>query len=236
MFMTKNIFFVSPIGDETSPERKRSDQLMTHVINPVVVSLGYDEIVRVDAVAEVDNIDNTVINHLKNDELVIVDMSGHNPNVFYEFGYRQALHLPLIPLIEDGDEKIPFDVTTLRTIKYNLKDLDKVEDLKIKLKQTIEALGESMKDVPSSRTSESITSLNNSTALLSIQDKLDEIIALVNKRNVDEINTISEQIAKHAKPAISDNAAMMQTFMPMLMNNPELLQNLSKLKGIVDNN
>lgn len=233
--MNKKIFFVSPIGEESSPERKRSDQLMTHIINPVVTALGYDQVIRVDEISAVDHIDSTVINHLEKDGLVIVDMSGHNPNVFYEFGYRQALKLPLIPLIEDNDEKIPFDVTTLRTIRYSLHDLDKVEKFKSKLKQTIEALSDSIKAVTDG-TSNQIPSSTTSTTLLTIQDKLDEIIQLVNKRNTDEIDTIAEQIAKHSKPAMSDEAVMMQTFMPMLLNNPDVLENITKLKNAFDNN
>lgn len=212
---------MSPIGEENSTERRRSNQLMDYIINPVVLSLGYDKIIRVDDVTDVDNIDSTIINHLTQDGLVIVDMSGHNPNVFYEFGYRQALQLPLIPLIEDSDEKIPFDVSTLRTIRYTLHDLDKVEDVKVKLKETIGALSSSISDV-GNKPSEKITpSAPSSTTLLSIQDRLDEIIDLVKERNLDEINTIADQIAKHAKPQMSDNSVMMQTLLPELLKDPE---------------
>lgn len=230
--MNKKIFFVSPIGDESSPERKRSNQLMNHIINPVVLSLGYDEIVRVDEITDVDSIDSTVINHLTNDGLVIIDMSGHNPNVFYEFGYRQALQLPLIPLIEDSDEKIPFDVSTLRTIHYTLHDLDKVEEVKNKLKQTMNALSDSIKVVHTKSSGQTSPAANSSTALLTIQDKLDEIIQLINKRNLDEIETIADQIAKHAKPAVSDNSVMMQTLLPELLKDPEGFMKLAeKFKG-----
>ncbi|CAK1246899.1 hypothetical protein [Fructobacillus fructosus] len=225
--MSKNIFFVSPIGSDDSPERKRSNQLMKFIINPVLKSLGYDEAIRVDAVNEIDNIDATVIRHLEQDELVIVDMTGHNPNVFYEFGYRTALNLPLIPFISEDDD-IPFDVTTLRTIKYSLNDLEKTESVKKKLAETIRSLKTEIdnveKDAPL-KTNDSISA----TSLLSIQDKLDEIITLINKRNDDEIDKISEQIAKYSKPALSDDAQMMQTFMPMLLKNPDLADNLSRL-------
>ncbi|CAK1249497.1 hypothetical protein [Fructobacillus fructosus] len=225
--MSKNIFFVSPIGSDDSPERKRSNQLMKFIINPVLKSLGYDEAIRVDAVNEIDNIDATVIRHLEQDELVIVDMTGHNPNVFYEFGYRTALNLPLIPFI-DEDDGIPFDVTTLRTIKYSLNDLEKTETVKTKLAETIRSLETEMdtveKDSPL-KTNDSISA----TSLLSIQDKLDEIITLIEKRNDDEIDKISEQIAKYSKPALSDEAQLMQMFMPMLLKNPELADNLSEL-------
>ena len=200
---------------------------MKFIINPVLLSLGYDEAIRVDAVNEIGNINTTVINHLEQDELVIVDMSGHNPNVFYEFGYRTALNLPLIPFISEDDD-IPFDVTTLRTIKYSLNDLEKTESVKKKLAETIRSLKTEIdnveKDAPL-KTNDSISA----TSLLSIQDKLDEIITLINKRNDDEIDKISEQIAKYSKPALSDDAQMMQTFMPMLLNNPDLADNLSRL-------
>lgn len=131
----RKCFFVTPIGDEFSAERKNSDTLLKHFIDPICKSLNF-EVIRIDQLNSVDSIDRSIIEHLETDDLVIADLTGSNPNVFFEFGYRQALKLPLIPLIMVG-EKIPFDVSTLRTIHYVTNDLDKVEEIKNKISQTI---------------------------------------------------------------------------------------------------
>ena len=50
-----------------------------------------------------------VIQNLVEWELVIADLSEHNPNVFYELAVRHALKKPIVQLIQAG-QKIPFDV------------------------------------------------------------------------------------------------------------------------------
>ncbi|HFE4967299.1 TPA: hypothetical protein ACF9MC_000330 [Staphylococcus aureus] len=62
-------------------------------------------------------------------------MSTHNPNVFYELGYRHALERPTITMI-NKDENIPFDVSAYRTIYYSELYAD-VVNAKDQLKETI---------------------------------------------------------------------------------------------------
>lgn len=212
--MQKTCFVVCPIGQEGSIERKRSDTVLNYFIKPICKDLGFD-VIRVDELNTVDNIDSTVIQYLREADLVIADMTDHNPNAFYEFGYRQALKLPLIPIIEEG-EKIPFDVTTLRTISYVTNDIAKVDKIKDKLEQTIKSFDFDNLDKP-----EELGSTFDSSILLSIQDKLDNVMELIQKRNEEEINIIAAQVAKHAKPAVSDDTAMMQALLPQLLSNPD---------------
>ena len=79
----------------------------------------------------------TIINKLDHAELVIADLTEHNPNVFFEMGYRAQTQKPIIHLKSKG-EKIPFDVTTIRAFDYDLTDLDNVEQLRDRLKKTIQ--------------------------------------------------------------------------------------------------
>ena len=57
--------------------------------------------------------------YLFSSELVIADISGHNPNVFFEMGYRKCTDKPIIHL-KKKREMIPFDVNTVRTFEYDL--------------------------------------------------------------------------------------------------------------------
>lgn len=220
--MSKKVcFLVCPIGEEGSAERKRSDTVQKHFIKPVCDSLNFD-VIRVDDVNGVDRIDSTIINYLETADLVIADMSDHNPNAFYEFGYRQALKLPLIPIIQK-DFDIPFDVTTLRTIHYVTDDLDKVEEIKEKLVQTIKSFDFENLEKP---TQDSTNFDNN--ILLSMHDKLDTIIENLNTKNEDIIDIVTSQVAKHAQPKLSDEAVLMQTLLPTLLSDPQ------KLAGFMD--
>ena len=49
--------------------------------------------------------------------LLIADVTGRNPNVFYELGMAHAIGKDVILLTQRGED-VPFDVTHLRYVKY----------------------------------------------------------------------------------------------------------------------
>ncbi|WP_270274859.1 hypothetical protein [Streptococcus infantarius] len=217
----KTCFVVCPIGDDNSETRKRSDIILKHIIKPVCEQFGY-EVVRVDQLKTVDRIDHTIIEYLETAELVIADMTEHNANAFYEFGYRQATNLPLIPMIEES-ESIPFDVATLRTIKYVTNDLDKVEIIKERLSETVDLLSKE-EHIPTPRAEKNI----DANAILSLHSKLDEIIDLVCQNNAETIDLVVNQIAKHSKSASSTEDKMIELLLPEFLKNPDRMIELSQ--------
>jgi len=114
----KVCFVIAPIGDEGSATRKRSDTLFKHVIEAAVRPLGYKAI-RADMLGKPGLITNQVISHVLESPLVVADLSGANPNVFYELAIRHAIRKPLIQLIQQG-ETLPFDVHGMRTIPVDV--------------------------------------------------------------------------------------------------------------------
>lgn len=50
--------------------------------------------------------------------LVVADVTGRNPNVFYEVGIAHTLGKPLLLLSADGGKAIPFDLNRFRHILY----------------------------------------------------------------------------------------------------------------------
>lgn len=131
-------FVISPIGERDSPIRKRSDQILTHIIEPIVSEFGY-EVVRADKISKPGIITTQIINHIINDQLMIADLTGHNPNVFYELAIRHVIKKPVIQLIRKG-ERIPFDVSVIRTIQIDHQDLDSVDEAKKEIRRQIESL------------------------------------------------------------------------------------------------
>jgi hypothetical protein len=85
----KTCFVIAPIGEPASEIRKRSDQVFTYVITPAVQECGYTAL-RADQISEPGLIDSQVIERIVNDPLVIADLTGHNPNVFYELALKYA--------------------------------------------------------------------------------------------------------------------------------------------------
>ncbi|MDR2005379.1 MAG: hypothetical protein LBQ74_20335 [Prevotella sp.] len=120
----KVCFVISPIGEEGSETRERSDQILKHIITEPVKQLGYD-VIRADKISEPGIITTQIIEYIVNAELVVADLTERNPNVFYELAVRHAVRKPLVQMIRKGDV-IPFDVAATRIIQFDLHNLDSV--------------------------------------------------------------------------------------------------------------
>ena len=226
----KKCFIICPIGEENSEIRKRSDMLFKHIIQPVCNQCGYESI-RVDLINDIDKIDSTIIEHLNNSDLVIADLTGHNPNAFFEIGYRSALRKPSIQLIREG-EIIPFDVAPIRTIHYDLSDLDKVDNVKSKLSETINAIkinDDSKTDNLSGSTVQSVQP-QILGLLFDIKDKLDILSDKIGENNDKIIKSIvSSFTSELTQPQESTDAAIIKALLPEMIKNPNFFNQIAEL-------
>ncbi|MGF1620273.1 MAG: hypothetical protein ACFCUR_06640 [Rhodomicrobiaceae bacterium] len=219
----KKCFVIAPIGEEGSDIRKRSDQILNHILRPVANEHNFD-VTRADEITEPGIITTQIIERIVHDPLVIADLTGRNPNVYYELAVRHASRNPVIQLIEKG-ETLPFDVAGTRTIVVDHKDLDSVASAKNLLHQYIVGILESKNggsdspislsiDIKALRDShdpqrasiadlvERMTSVHGT--VLSIQDgletklsrRLDRVLKLVSALNFEEeTETSSEAVS-----------------------------------------
>lgn len=134
--MLKSCLVISPIGEEETEVRQRSNKVLKHIIEPVAYECGYQAI-RADKISEPGIITSQIIGRLLNDDLVIADLTGMNANVYYELAVRHAIKKAVVQIIHQGD-KIPFDVSMTRTISFDYRDLDSVAYCKEELKKQIE--------------------------------------------------------------------------------------------------
>jgi len=134
----KKCFVISPIGEEGSEMRERSDKVLEHIIKPPVEECGY-ECMRADEISEPGIITSQIIQHLIDDALVVADLTGRNPNVYYELAVRHVVRKPIVQVIQAG-ESIPFDVAGTRTIHVDHRDLDSVADCKLELVKQIRSV------------------------------------------------------------------------------------------------
>jgi hypothetical protein len=129
---------ISPIGEEGSETRTRSDQILKHIITEPVSQLGY-EVIRADKISEPGIITTQIIEYIVDAELVIADLTDHNPNVFYELAIRHAMRKPLVQMIRKGDI-IPFDVAATRVIQFDLHNLDSVAAAKEEISSQVKSI------------------------------------------------------------------------------------------------
>jgi hypothetical protein len=135
--MTKKCLVICPFGPEGSEERKRSDEIFNYLIKPVAEEKGYETKRLIDE-ANPGFISGELMQRLYQADIVIADITGSNPNVFYELALRHSMARPFIHISEDTDN-IPFDVAQAQVTKITIS-LEGVDKTKKNLSQQIEQI------------------------------------------------------------------------------------------------
>ncbi len=119
-------FFVTPIGEEGTETRRRSDGVLNFIVAPAAGDLGLTA-VRADQIAQPGQISLQVIEHVLQARAVVADLTDLNPNVFYEMAIRHTARLPVVLIAEKG-QSLPFDIAQMRTIFFDPTDLASAAD------------------------------------------------------------------------------------------------------------
>lgn len=230
----KKCFVVSPIGDEGSEIRKRADQMFKYIIAPVCEETGFEPI-RVDKLNQPDSITQTIIDYLLQSELVIADITGHNPNAFYEMGYRASTGKPIIHL-KCKNERIPFDIAGIRAFDYDLSDLDSVEEIKSRLIKTIGALSFDTKSDQNNEDDSDTKEMNGDISqlipiLYEIQDDISQLKKEIHNKDTETIQAVIKAATPSA-PIEDSNTAIMKAVLPELLRNPNSMKTLIELSEL----
>lgn len=122
----KSVFIVSPIGTPGTEVHRNAAYALKFIFHRALPAEEGWDVHRADEGLSPDSIGHHVIRALWEADLVIADLTGHNPNVFYELAIAHGWRKPVVHLISKG-ESIPFDIGDLRTIFYDITDLESVE-------------------------------------------------------------------------------------------------------------
>lgn len=223
----KKCFVVSPIGDENSDIRKNADQLFNHIIKPVCENCGFKAI-RIDHENTPDSITQGILDCLDKYDLVIADMTGHNPNVFFEIGYRTAKDKPIIHLKRKG-ERIPFDVSSIRTFEYDLTDLDIVSETRERLEKAICSFV--YEDNLENEDDNEVVEGNGKivSVLNEIIYKIDSLSEEIKKKDQENIRAVIETYSGMAQANDSMETQMLKILLPEIIRNPQAADTLIKL-------
>lgn len=113
--MDERAFIIQQIGAKDSPERRRADEIYEGIIVPAVKDTGLKPY-RADLDLSPGAITPKMLSELLNARVVIADLTGRNPNVFYELGITHSFARPLIS-IADSSRSLPFDAKDERIIE-----------------------------------------------------------------------------------------------------------------------
>lgn len=233
MDKNKTCFLICPIGTEDSETRKRSDKLSTFLLKPILEKVNYN-LIRADKIKKNDKIDETIIDQIKNADLIIVDITDTNPNVFYELGYSTALNKTVIQISDGNSSNIPFDISTTRTYSYDF-DVEKASKFKNDILSVIENIKDTeniQKTITNKETNENSfnESLISMTNYLEKLDKSYRFLEEISVKNNQLITDINRQLTS-SKP--NDNDKFAYKIIEQLFSQPDGIQKFITLNNLV---
>ncbi len=149
-----------------------------------------------------------IYNQISKADLLVADMTGRNPNVFYEVGYAHALGKRVILLTRESED-IPFDLKHYPHIVYGGRITELKEELKKRIKWAIDNPRESKVFFKTSiefYVEEVLLVDNPVITMTSISDRADRLslrIAVHNSTR-DLIETASFQVGVITPTTVSD--------------------------------
>ncbi len=127
-----------PIEDDLCfvimPFDEKYDAVYHHAINPILEELGF-RCMRADQNFASTPIMFEIFDYIKKAKVIIADLTGSNPNVYYELGICHALKRNVI-LLKKKDSHVPFDLHGIRHFEYEDK-LGGESKLKVFLKDAL---------------------------------------------------------------------------------------------------
>ena len=116
--MALHVFVAMPYGHKQDID---FDAVYAEYLKPALEGAGF-EVFRADEERRAGDIRADMFQELLLADLVVVDLTLDNPNVWYELGVRHALRARGVLLIQSERDFQPFDIYTERKLHYHLKD------------------------------------------------------------------------------------------------------------------
>lgn len=196
----KHAFVVSPIGTPGSEVERNANLALKYIFKKALDPAEWN-VHRADDGEKPDSIGHHVIRSIVEADLVIADLTGHNPNVFYELAVAHGFRKPVVHLITEG-QKIPFDLSDQRTISYDLTDPASVDTAIRRLSVSAQAALADPNDLITPLTSfDSFDTLRQS-----LRDKstTGDALADVLEQITDRMSALESRILSATRPLRSD--------------------------------
>ncbi len=188
--MSDRVFFVSQIGDKGSVERNRADTVHDGIVEPVAQEFGLT-VHRADRDPKPGQLTSQIIRALVEARVVVADLTGRNPNVYYELGIAHAFQLPVAILV-DKASSLSFDTQNEKVIEIGddgtigwsqardaAKQLKEVFNVILDDDYAVENL---LTSVATARSLEALAPMNPiASEIAGMREQLDEVQALLRR-------------------------------------------------------
>lgn len=181
-------FVVSTIGETGSKDRHNADLVLDFLIKP---ALGDKyEIARGDGDFNPGAITPQIVESILEADLVVADLSGFNPNVYYEVAIAHGYERPTVHL-QVAEEDPAFDLKDMRLVRYNLADPRELAGAVKRLKDYATFAAENPAKVQ--------TPLSGAKQFLQIEES-DDPIAQSNLEIIDQIRSLRSEVRRALRP------------------------------------
>ncbi len=166
------------------------------------------QVSRADDIANLRSILNDIVIQIARSDLVVADLTGSNPNVFYELGLAHALRRSVILLTQNIDD-VPFDLRPYRTLEYSTH-FAKIDDAKAALRAYAQKFAEGevrfgnpvMDYLHVDRDVESMQEGGEANSYKDDRGFFDHIMAIV--QGYSKLGAISDNIAESIEQDVSE--------------------------------
>lgn len=153
------------------------DDYYASVYRPAIEAAGMEP-KRADDLYRPSTIVNDIWSYTQQATMILADLTGKNPNVFYELGLAHALAKPAILITESMDD-VPFDLRALRVIEYDKNNPDWGESLQSNITKAIKEI----KDAPLESVLPAFLAVKTSTKKKELTESEKEVLEL--RRDMD---------------------------------------------------
>lgn len=108
------------------PYQEPYEKIYETILEPVLRDRGF-EVIRADQIPASSDIFNDMIQSIATADLVVIDATESNQNIYFEFGFAAANNKELL-IIAEGSLAIPFDTRQWRHLLYDASNLPKLHD------------------------------------------------------------------------------------------------------------
>jgi hypothetical protein len=134
----RTCFVIMPFGEKKDFDGQDIDfdDIYRFFFKKAVEDLGI-ECVRCDEIEEAGSIHEKMFEHIYRADIVVVDITTSNANVYYELGIRHALAKGVTVLIRRKGTAIPFNIQGLQVVEYDQAKFSSIEQAKARIHQII---------------------------------------------------------------------------------------------------
>lgn len=127
-------FIIMPFSESQSHSEQYWTENFESFLKPLITECGDIKVSRSHPLRG--NLVKDIITNLVNADMVVANLTDHNPNVLWELGIRHSYNNGTIIIAEDGT-KIPFNISTRSTLFYYPTDIHKNEKFRGIFKKAI---------------------------------------------------------------------------------------------------